>query len=165
MTIVRKDKMLAGYNGNLESVKVFDADDNAIEVTNGVFVVIEGLLEGEREVKKARLATEADEAKDIYMIHNHEVQADEKKLIGEFRVKADKVARAYGIFNDDIVTFTDDLFTETVAVGDVLSIKADGKLGVSEELSEAKVKFNVIENSGDELALGTQAYAIQAKVK
>ena len=127
MAIVRKDKLLAGYNGNLESAKIHDvAGTEKVETTNGVFVIVEGLLEGEAEVVKARLGEEADIAKD-------------------------KVARLYRLYTGDIITLTNDLFDGAVAVGDVLAVKANGKLGKVTDTSTAKITFEVIEDCTGQL--------------
>lgn len=163
MAIVRKDKLFAGYNGNLESVKIFDNAGTAkVEVTNGVFVVVEGLLEG-RETKKARLAGSADADLDVLFIHNAEVMYDERlNKLADFRISADKVARAYRLYDGDIVTLTTDLFADTVAVGDKLVVKADGLLGKdATALATAKVVFEVIEDCGYELDQEMGSFAVQ----
>ncbi len=162
--IVRKDKMLAGYNGNLESVIVYDAEGKEpVETSNGVLVVIEGLLEGQREVKKARLATAGDKAEEVYFIHNSEVMYDERLYkLEDFVIKAGKVARAYHLFNGDIMTLTEDLYADAVAVGDKLVVKENGLLG-KEDAEGAKIVFEVIEDSGHELHVTANAYAVQVK--
>jgi hypothetical protein len=164
MAIIRKDKLLAGYNGNLESVKIYDnAGTTKVEVTNGVFVVVGDLEAGEREVKKARLADEADKVEDVVLIHNSEVMYDERQYkLADFRIKADKVARGYRLHAGDIVTLTEDLFADTVAVGDVLVVKADGLLGQEvDTVTEAKVKFKVIEDCGFELDVTMGSFAVE----
>jgi hypothetical protein len=164
MAIVRKDKLLAGYNGNLESVKVHNnAGTATVETTNGVFVVVEGLLPNERETKKARLAGSADATKDVLLIHNSEVMYDERKYkLADFRIAQDKVARAYRLYNGDIITLTSDLFTAVPTVGQQLVVKTNGLLGVdATALTTAKVVFTVVENCGRELDLNMDAYAVQ----
>jgi hypothetical protein len=167
MAIVRKDKMLAGYNGNLESVIVHNDADAQVEITNGVFVKVEGLMEGQREVKKAVLAdlTVADE--DILFIHNSEVMYDERKSkLADFRIKAGKVARAYRLFDGDIITLTTDLFATAPAVGEELVVHSNGLLGAdATALATAKVVFEVIEASGRDLDPEMDAFAVQIKRK
>lgn len=162
MAIVRKDKLLAGYNGNLESVKVFNnAGDKKVDVTNGVFVVVEGLVGEGRETKKARLASTADAGKDVLFIHNAEVMYDERdNKLEDFYIKADKVARAYRLYDGDIVTLTVDLFDGEVAVGDTLIATKDGKLGKA-DATDAKVTFEVIEDCGHELHQTMGSFAVQ----
>lgn len=166
MAIVRKDKLLAGYNGNLESVKVHNNAGSAkVETTNGVFVVVEGLIAGERETKKARLAGSADKALDVLLVHNSEVMYDEREYkLAQFRIKADKVARAYRLYDGDVITLTTDLFQGTVAVGDKLIAHTAGKIGkpaVAADVDTAKVVFTVIEDCGNELDLSMGSFAVQ----
>jgi hypothetical protein len=166
--VVRKDKLQAGYDGNLESVKVYDnAGTNKVETSNGVFVVLEGLEIGEREVRKARLASEVDATKEVLFIHNAEVMYDERLyLLEEFVISANKVARAYRLFSGDVISLTVDLFDGAVAVGDKLIVKADGKLGnpaVAGDLATAKVVFEVIEDCGYELHTTTRAFAVSVE--
>lgn len=170
--IVRKDKLLAGYNGNLESVIIHDKAGKPVEVSNGVFVYLDGLMEGQREVKKAVLATEADvvAGKDVLFIHNSEVMYDERLYkLEDFVIPAGKVARAYRLYDGDIITLTVDLFNNTVAVDDELVVTADGQLGKPDTvanstiLEDAKVVFEVIEDSGNELHYEAKAFAVQVK--
>lgn len=162
--IVRKDKMLAGYNGNLESVIVHDQAGNPVATSNGVFVVIEGLMEGQREVKKARLATEADKAEDVLFIHNAEVMYDERlNKLADFVIPAGKVARAYRLYDGDIMTLTADLFAGTVAVNDELIVVSNGLIGNGTDATGAKVVFEVIEDAGNELHETAKAFAVQVK--
>jgi hypothetical protein len=164
MAIVRKDKMLAGYNGNLESVKVHDNAGTApVQTTNGVFVVVEGLMAGEREVKKARLAGVADSTQEVLLVHNAEVMYDKSlNKLEDYVIEADQIARAYRLFDGDIITLTTDLFAEAVAVGDQLIVKTDGKLGKdATALPNAKFVFEVIEDCGYELHKTMKAYAVQ----
>lgn len=169
--IARKDKLLAGYNGNLESVIVHDVTGTTpVEITNGVFVVVEGLMEGQRETKKARLATQADlaDGKDVLFVHNSEVMYDERQSkLEDFVIKAGKVARAYRLYDGDIVTLTQGLYADTVAVDDVLVPKTNGLLGQADLVADAdilttaKVTFLVIEDSGNELHHTEKAFAVQ----
>lgn len=166
MAIVRKDKMLAGYNGNLESVKVYNnAGTEEVEITNGVFVVVEGLLQGEAETKKARLAGANDAGKDVLFIHNSEVMYDERKYkLADFRIAKGKVARAYRLYDGDIITLTTDLFSGSVAVGDKLVVKADGLIGkpaTAGDADTAKVVFTVIEDCGNQLDIEMGSFAVQ----
>lgn len=163
MAIVRKDKLLAGYNGNLESVKVHNESGAKIPTTNGVFVVVEGLLEGEREVKKATLGSLASSELDVLLVHNGEVMADERLYkLEDYFIPVDKVARAYRLFDGDVITLTADLFVGTPTVGQKLVVHTEGKLGEdSASLAGAKVVFEVIEDCGNELHHTMKAYAVQ----
>ena len=163
MAIVRKDKLLAGYNGNLESVKVHNASGAKVATTNGVFVVVEGLLDGEREVKKGTLAGLNDVAQDVLLVHNAEVMADERLYkIEDYFIGVDKVARAYRLFDGDVITLTADLFVGTPVVGQTLVVHTEGKLGEdTASVATAKVVFKVIEDCGNELHHNLKAYAVE----
>jgi hypothetical protein len=90
---------------------------------------------------------------------------DEREAkLADFRIKADKVARAYRLYDGDIITLTTDLFSGTVAVGDELLVKANGLLGKSATAGAedtAKVKFVVIEDCGFELDQEMGSFAVQ----
>lgn len=163
MAIVRKDKLLAGYNGNLESVKIHNGTGALTASTNGVFVKVEGLLAGQREVKKATLADLDDVALEVFLIHNSEIMYDERlSKLSDFFIDSDKVARAYRLFEGDIVTLTTDLFVGTPAVGQKLVVHTDGKLGYdATALGTARLVFEVIEDSGNELDPTMGAFAVQ----
>ena len=175
MAIVRKDKMLAGYNGNLESVIVHDSAGKTLEITNGLFVKVKGLMDGQRETKKAVLAGIEDVKEDVLLIHNPEVMYDERLYkLADYRIEAGKVARAYRLYDGDIITLTDDLFADATLVngkvtarpnytaGTKLAVKANGKLGTYDEKTiTPKVVFVVIEDSGNELDLNMGAFAVQ----
>lgn len=168
MAIVRKDKLFAGYNGNLESVIVYNnAGTDTVEITNGVFVVIEGLMDGEREVYKARLASSADKASDVVFIHNSEVMYDERLYkLKDFRIAKGKVARGYRLYDGDIVTLTTDLFANAVVKGDKLIVHTDGLIGkpaVASDADTAKVVFEVIEDCGNELDMEMGSFAVKVK--
>lgn len=164
--IVRKDKLLAGYNGNLESVIIHDANGKPVETTNGVFVTVGGLMDvsNPREVVYAKLADENDVEEDVLLIHNAEVMYDERLYrLEDYRIEAGKVARAYRLYDGDIITLTEDLFAEPVTVGDKLAVKANGLLGKVAEGVTPKVEFTVFEDCGNELHIEAKAFAVKVK--
>lgn len=164
MAIVRKDKILSGVAGNLEHVKVVNGSDAPIEVTNGVFVILGDLMAGEREVKSAKLATEATNGNgEILMVHAPELQYDESVKVKkrDFRNEAGKAARAYRLSKGDIITLTENLFDGVVAVGDILAPKTAGKLGKVVDASTSNLQVKVIENCGNELDITLSAFAVQ----
>lgn len=161
MAIVRKDILLSGYHGNLESV-IIEKGGVAVESTNGVFVKVGKYLEGQRETKHAELAGAADIAEDVVFIHNSEVMADPRlQKLADYRIKAGKVARGYRLNDGDVLTLTEDLFDGEVAVDDVLAVSADGKLGKVAGAETAKVVFTVVEDSGFELHQTMRAFAVE----
>lgn len=177
MAIVRKDKVLSGYNGNLESVVVHEnTGTTQVSVPNGVFVKLDGLLTDKRGVKtagvinavkdtyageamKAVLAKEADIAEEVYLVDGKSYMYDEKVAKDDFVFEAGEVARAYSLSNGDIITLTDDLIIGKPAVGETFAVHTDGKLG--KVVSGAKITFVVIENSGNELTHRNKAWAFR----
>lgn len=159
MGIVRRDKTLAGYNGNIESVVVTDVTGN---YSNGVLVTLHGLADLNkygREVKEAHLATADAAGEEVLMVISPELMYDEKKELDDFENEEEGIARAYRLYDGDIVTLTADLLPEDVAVGDVLVAGADGKLVEATE-GAYKVAFEVIEDAGYELTLAQKAFAL-----
>src|SRR5699024_1424046 len=123
----------------------------AVESHNGVFVVLGGLMEGQREVQKATLATKEDflAGKDILLVHNGEVMADERlDKVEDYVIKEGKVARAYRLFGGDIFTLTVDLFDAEPTVGEEVAPLAGGLLGDIDTNEGAKYVFKVLEDSG-----------------
>lgn len=161
MAIVRKDILLAGYHGNLESV-IIEKGGVAVESTNGVFVEVGKYLDGQRETKHAELAKDA--TKEVVFIHNSEVMADPRlQKLADFRIKQGKVARGYRLNAGDVITLTVDLFAGAVAVGDVLVAKADGLLAKATDVEKtsAKILFTVVEDCGFELHQTMKAFAVE----
>lgn len=162
--IVRKDILLSGYHGNMESV-IIEKAGVAVQSTNGVFVHLGTRLEGQRETRHAELATDA--TKEVVFIHNSEVMADPRlQKLEDFVIKAGKVARGYRLNTGDVLTFTTDLLPEGVAVGDVLVATNDGLLAqpAVDALATAKVTFEVFEDSGYELHQTVKAFAVEVTV-
>lgn len=146
MSIVWRDKVLSSYNGNIESVLVTDAGET---YTNGLFVVLGELAEGEREVKKATLAT--DPAKEALLIASPEVIYEAGKQIDDFVNEKEGVARAFRLADGDVITLTDDLIEgDEPAVGDVYAVGTGGKLAKHTE-GTALIQFKVREDAGFEL--------------
>jgi pSer/pThr/pTyr-binding forkhead associated (FHA) protein len=161
MAIVRKDILLSGYHGNLESV-IIEKDGVAVKSTNGVFTHLGSYLNGQRETRHGELAKDA--SKEVVFIHNSEVMYDERQQkLEDFEIRAGKVARGYRLNDGDVLTFTTDLLPEGVAVGDVLVAKNAGLLAEATEgeADTAKVVFTVVEDSGFELHQTMKAFAVE----
>lgn len=183
--VTRKDKLLGGYNGNLESVIVYDkADGKPVTITNGVFVTVGGLhdksdntdisgfLSTGRETKKAVLAGADNAEEDVLFIHNSEVMYDARLFkLEDFVIPAGKVARAYRLYDGDIVSLTRAFFvggydadgkaTDKYKNGDVLVVEEDGYLGKAPADTTAKVRFTILENTGHELHQRADGFALQ----
>ncbi|MGN1157167.1 MAG: hypothetical protein ACI4TK_13400 [Agathobacter sp.] len=137
-TVFRSD-LLSGTDvaSDLVSVKVFDADGNAIAVENGTIVKLEGYIEGEREVMKAVLAEAGDKIEECAIIGTPEVMYDErKKNLDEFINEAGSIARAYIPRSRNFYSVTKEGFVDAsapTAVGNTstVGIGANGKLDKS----------------------------------
>lgn len=149
MSIVWRDKVLSSYNGNIESVVVTDAGG---DYPNGLFVTLQGPLEGHREVKEAKLTT-AD-ATDALLIASPEVFYENGKEIDDFMNEEGGVARAFRLADGDTFTLTEDLLPEGdasgISVGDDYYLDAGGKLTANAE-DATGIKFRVRELAGFEL--------------
>jgi len=164
--VVRKDILNSGKVGNLESVIVHNAGGTAVEIHNGVFVTLGDLMDvrNPRETFKATLTKAGDHKGEVYFIHNAEVMYDERLYkLEDYRCPANKVARAYHLTTGDIITFTKDFFGFVPVVGDKLIVGANGYLIKSDATTEAEAKivFQVIEDSGYELHQTEKAFAVR----
>lgn len=158
MSIVWRDKVSSSYNGNIESVVVHDADGE-VEAPNGVFVTLDGLMEGKgREVKKATLAE--DPEVDVLLVATPEVLYEAGKEIDDFVNEAGAVARAFRLTDGDVISMTEDLLAEDAepAVGDIFVVGAGGKLVEDTESAGGVVEFKVREDAGNELHRKTKAW-------
>jgi len=159
MSIVWRDKVLSSYNGNIESVMVYNSADEKAEVPNGTFVTLEGLEGTGREVKKAVLTSGAVDA---LLIASPEVIYDGRgDQLEDFVNEAGVVARAFRLADGDVITFTEDLIDEAIAVGDTFVTGAEGRLVKASTLPDAPASpltFVVREDAGFELTRSQKAW-------
>lgn len=134
-TVIRTDLMSGtDVRTDLFSVKVFDGGDQPIEVENGTIVKLGDLIEGEREVYKAVLASASDDLKDCAVIATTEVFYDERKHnLDEFVNPADSIARAYALADRCIFSVTKEGFVggTVPAKKATVSLGANGKIASS----------------------------------
>lgn len=158
MSIVQRDRVLSTYNGNLESVMIYDGETQ-IEVPNGVFVTLGGLDGKGREVKKAELAS--DPTEEILLVDSPEVNYEAGKGLDDFVNEAGKVARAFRLADGDVITLTEDLFADgaTLAVGNELAVGPEGKLADAPE-GDIAVKFVIREDAKYELTRKQKAWRL-----
>ena len=156
MAIVNLDKV-AGQH--LSSI-IADED-----LTNGLFGQLGDLVEGERETYEFLPVT--DVADEVILHATPEVMYDpRKKGLKDFVLEAGTVGRGYHLERGDIITLTEDLFTDTPTVGEFaipqegsrkLTTSVDGNTDGGEKPS---LVFKVIEVT----TLGfdaTTAYALR----
>jgi ribosomal protein S18 len=132
-TVIRTD-LLSGTKqpADLVSVRVYDAAGTTpIEVENGTIVELQGFEAGEREVRKAKLATSASDLNDCAIVAAPEVDYDERKRnLDEYISEAGKIVRGYIPRSRNIFSITVDGFVGATApaVGDEVGIGTGGKI-------------------------------------
>lgn len=162
MTLVNLDKILAGANGNIESVKVYTNGSAATEheaYTNGLFVALKGLVDGEREVKIAypSAGTEGE----ILLIATPELDYDERLRKEDFVNKKGSVARAYRLAKGDVISITSDLYPTGTIKGHLLAVGANGQLEKVTSTDDKTVVFEVLEGETNRLSTRKKSIAIQ----
>lgn len=121
MSIINLDKMLASYNGNLESVKYNG------QLVNGNVVVLGSLVTGETELRTATAPT-AVATEEVVLVSAPEVIYSEVgKSLKDFVIPANQPARAYHLFIGDIFTLTDDAI-DGITVKDQFVIPQNGSV-------------------------------------
>lgn len=134
-TVIRTDNLSGTKQpADLLSVRVYDADDNKIEVENGTIVKVGALEAGEREIYKATLATASDKLDDCAIIAGVEVSYDERnRNLEDYINEAGKPVRAYIPRNRNFWAVTAEGFVggNAPAEGDTVGIGAEGKLDAS----------------------------------
>lgn len=134
-TVIRTDNMSGtDQRADLLSVRVYDAGGNAIEAENGAIVKVGSLVEGEREIYNATLATAADALDDCAILAGVETMYDErKKNLDEFINEAGSNVRAYVPRNRNFFSVTAEGFVggTAPAVDAEVGIGANGKIDAS----------------------------------
>lgn len=133
-TVIRTDGLSGtDQRADLLSVRVYDGTGNVIEAENGTIVKIGSLVEGEREIYKATLATAADSIDDCAVLAGVENPYDErKKNLDEFVNEAGSNIRAYILRNRNWFSVTAEGFVNTPpAVDAEVGIGANGKIDSS----------------------------------
>lgn len=134
-TVIRTDNMSGtDQRADLLSVRVCDASGNPIEAENGAIVKIGSLVEGEREIYKATLATASDAVDDCAILAGVETMYDErKKNLDEFINEAGSNVRAYVPRNRNFFSVTAEGFVggTAPAVDAEVGIGANGKIDAS----------------------------------
>lgn len=156
MAVIRLDKV-----GGQQHLVSFVAP---VEMTNGLFVQVKGLVDGERELREAVIPTDV-EGDNIVLHTTPEVDADPRKAgFKHFVVAQGENARGHRLVEGNIVTLTADLFDSIPKIGDIV-VPQNGsmKLDVYDALTATehpKLRFEVIE----ETTLGfdvQQAFAVE----
>lgn len=133
-TVFRSDLMTGtDVAADLVSLRVYNNDDK-IAVENGTIVKLAGYEQGQREIRKAALASASDDIKDCAIVASVELFYDErKKNLDEFINEAGAACRGYILHPQDMFSVTADGFVggTAPAVGDAVGIGANGKIDAS----------------------------------
>ncbi|MEG1562310.1 MAG: hypothetical protein RR365_01035 [Bacteroides sp.] len=128
--VIRLDNMSGTKDGTLlRSIKFYDGS-KAVAINNGTIVELEGLVDGEREIFKAKAPSAANLARNkIALVAAPEKDYDErKKNLDEFSNPQGTPARAYILHDGDQFAITSDGFEigsgVTVAKGYVVELKS-----------------------------------------
>lgn len=147
--VIRTDLMSGTKQpADLVSVRFYDADGNMAEVENGVIVKMEGLEDGQREVRKAVAAKAGDDLSKCAILAAPEVMPDErKKNLDEFINEKGKAVRGYLFRSNNIFSVTKDGFVN----GSVPTKGAEVGIGENGKIDAAGTGLGVcfdIENVG-----------------
>lgn len=133
--VIRTD-LMSGTDvaADLVSLKYFESDQPA-PIENGCVVKLEGLMDGEREVRKAVAPTADTPIDQIAIVATPEVMYDERKRnLDEFRNEAGQIVRGYIPRSRNIYSVTAESLTiaggVTPAKGYVVELMAGVKPSV-----------------------------------
>lgn len=133
MAVTRLDKITGGH---LESIR------HTANMTNGLFVQLGTLVNGETELYEVAIPQTDDDLKKEFLLHvTPEVMADPRQAgLKHFVLEAGSAGRGYHLVQGDVITLTADLIdgtpvVEQFAVPQVGSLKLeaspDGKGGTT----------------------------------
>ena len=134
--VVRTDNMYGtDVRAALVSVKYMGSGgETPTEIQNGCVVLLDGLIEGEREVYKGKDVTGNEAMKDIALIASPEVMYDERlRNLDDYINVAGKACRGYILHDGDIFSVTKEALDgeSQPAVGHFVELKAGVKLNVA----------------------------------
>lgn len=131
--VVRTDFM-HGTNSSagLHSVK-YMVGEEFVAIDNGSVLVLDSLIEGEREIWKAVAPTEGADLGKLVLIATPEVMYDERlRNLSDFYNEAGVAARGYVLHSGDIFSVTAPVLdgAEDATVGATVGVQASTKLKV-----------------------------------
>lgn len=135
-TVVRTDLMDGMTQpARIGSCRVYDGSDNPIEIENGSIVELQEYEDGQREVRKAILATASSKLNNCALIASPEIFYDDTKTnnLDEYINEANYICRFYGLHSNNYFSITAEGFkdgTVPTTIGAEVGI-ADGKVDAS----------------------------------
>jgi hypothetical protein len=145
--VVRTDDMTGtDVRSQLVSVKYMGADKNTpTDIDNGHVVLLDKLMEGEREVYVGTDVAANSKLSDVVLIASPEVMYDERlKNLSDFYNEAGTIARGYHIPLGDTFSVTGEALDGTKKVGDVVELAAGTKLTSAASGSGATVVGRIV---------------------
>lgn len=120
---VRTDNMSATKDGSLlRSVKYF-VGSTPTAINNGMVVKIEGLIAGEREIRKATAPSANTPISEVGLVASPEYLVDERKRnLTDFTNEADEAARVYKFHSGDAFGVTVGCFDTKPVVGNAIEL-------------------------------------------
>lgn len=145
--VVRTDKMYGtDTRTGLVSLRYGGADgDTDTAIDNGNVVVLAGLLEGERELYKAKDPTGTEALRDVVLVASPEVMYDERlRSLYDFYNEAGEAARGYHLHRGDIFSVTEEALDGTKAVNDYVMLNAGIKMNTAAAQNTSKTTVGKI---------------------
>ncbi|MEG1502105.1 MAG: hypothetical protein RR370_01810 [Synergistaceae bacterium] len=161
--IVRTDLMQGTYNPTgLVSVRYMGSGNTETEIDNGNFVLLNGNLDGEREIYKGVTPAADSNIENVVLLAAPELMSDEhKKNMNEFYNEAGAAIRGYRLYSGNIFSLTAEAFDGTPAKGKIVELQAKTKLKV---VASATAGSTVVGEIFEEEIEGTNVYfAIRIK--
>ncbi len=130
--VIRTDLMTGtDVAADLRSVRYMADGATPTNIDNGCLVLLDGLMEGERELYKGLTPAADSPKKNLVVIATPEVMYDERlKGLTNFYNMAGGNCRGYVLHENDIFSVTIDALTGTPAVGSVVEAAASVKMNV-----------------------------------
>lgn len=128
--IVRTDLMQGTIDGSsLVSLRYMGSGSTATQIDNGNVVVVEDLLDNERELYKGVTPTAGADFNKLVLVATPENMTDErKKNLNEFVNEAGADARGYRLRHGNIFSVTAEALDGTPAKGNIVEAQAGTKL-------------------------------------
>jgi hypothetical protein len=143
--IVRLDNVSGLYNGALVKSAKYFVNDTPTAIDNGNIVVLDGLVEGEREIFKAVAPTAT--SNNVFLTCGVELIYEQETYHGleDYVNEAGKVFRAVMLQSGDIFSVTAEALDSTPVVGNYVTV-SDGKttMAVTDTVGESKMIGKVI---------------------
>lgn len=143
--IVRLDNVAATKNPALiKSAKYMAEGSTPTAIENGMFVAIEGLIDGEREVHKT--VTPSVDSTYFGIVSTPEVEYEETGHhdLDTFENEAGDVIRVTVLQKGDIYSVTAEGFDTTPEVGKFVELQADTKAKVVDSVTEGSTQIGKV---------------------